>query len=89
MTTSFGVHHWGKAGPDAFVWYETSIFDLERAQTEWVNMDTISHAGIVHGVLGGDSQYHTWDPASSPSSSDIFSDSRLFNFTVCGASFFL
>ena len=84
MTTSFGLHHYVQQQPDAFVWYETSIFDLQRSQSEWVAMDTISHAGIVHGVLGGASHYHAWDPSSSASSSQPFAEYRFFNFTICG-----
>ena len=87
MTTSFGLHHYTAAGaPDAFAWYETSIFDLGRAQTEWVNADTFSHAAIIHGVLAGpgSSRYHAQAPGSSNASSSVFPREGHFQFDICG-----
>ena len=42
ITTSFGLHHYTAGTPDAFVWYETSVFDLDRPQSEAIFVDTIS-----------------------------------------------
>lgn len=87
VTTSFGLHHYNAAGqPDAFVWYETSIFDLQRSQSEWVRVDTFSKQAIIHGVLAGpgSSRYHAQSTDSSNSSSAVFPDFRHFDFRICG-----
>eukprot|EP00048_Salpingoeca_helianthica_P017510 m.237604 g.237604 ORF g.237604 m.237604 type:complete len:327 (-) comp21233_c0_seq1:28-1008(-) len=87
VTTSFGLHHYTGSGSDAFVWYETSIFDLDRAQSEWVNADTISKQAIIHGVLNGpgNSRYHTQTPGSSNASSQVFPTAGRFQFSVCAS----
>jgi hypothetical protein len=67
-----------------FVWYETALWDLDRAlggDQLWI--DTISGNVIVHGVLGPSSAFHSQAPDSANSTSSCWtSGPRLFHWTV-------
>ena len=72
-STSFGIHHYppGSTQPDAFMWWETALFDYQRVLSEWVMYDTISGQPIVHGLLDGPhatSRYHVQAAGSADSS---------------------
>lgn len=86
ITTSFGLHHYNnQSQPDAFVWYETSVFDLNRTMPEWVHVDTFSKQAIIHGVLNGPgrSRYHQQTRGTANASSNIFPTFQNFQFTIC------
>jgi len=67
-----------------FVWYETALWDLDRAlgaDELWI--DTISGNVIVHGVLGPPSDFHTQAADSANSTSSCWtSGPRLFHWTI-------
>ena len=71
---------------NAFIWYETALFDLDRplgGDELW--RDTVSGDVIVHGVLGAASAFHTAAPDSAVASTSVWAGFRKVHFTVSAA----
>jgi hypothetical protein len=72
--------------PQAFLWYETALFDLDRPLGgDEVWHDTVSGSVILHGVLGAPSAFHTAAPDSCAASSATWAGFRRVHFTVSAA----
>lgn len=68
---------------NAFIWYETALFDLNRPLGgDEIWHDTISGDVIIHGVLGAPSDFHTAAPDSAAASTSTWQGFRRMHFTI-------
>jgi hypothetical protein len=83
---SLGFHALSNASQ--YVWYETALFDLGRAFSQVIWMDTISGYPIVHSYLGVPSErYHTELPGCAHSSNATMPGLRWVGFTISASQF--